>query len=187
VAVSGALSGQVTGQTSANPGEAPKRLPRYLPGVAVANGKHEATPSTAISAQTNRVAQAHSEAPQILLVEDNQVNQKVAVAQLSRMGYGVETVVNGREAVEAVERQSYGVGLMDCQMPEMDGFEATRLIRELEKRTGGRTVPIIAMTANAMNGDREACLQAGMNDYLAKPIRADDLQSILQKWLAKSI
>ena len=123
--------------------------------------------------------------PQILLVEDNQVNQKVALAQLKRLGYAVHTAVNGREAVEAVEQQRYDVVLMDCQMPEMDGFEATRLIRQLEERTG-RHVTIIAMTANAMNGDREACLEAGMNDYLSKPIRTEELKNLLKQWLEEA-
>jgi PAS domain S-box-containing protein len=144
--------------------------PKYLPEVASHNGYHPMTDP------------AQSAQPQILLVEDNQVNQKVAIAQLKRMGYTVEAVLNGREAVEAVERQVYAVILMDCQMPEVDGFEATRMIRALEDGRG-RSVPIIAMTANAMNGDREACLEAGMNDYLAKPIRPHELQAILQKWL----
>jgi PAS domain S-box-containing protein len=118
---------------------------------------------------------------ELLLVEDNLVNQKVALAQLKRMGYGVTTVMNGREAVEAVQQHTYAAVLMDCQMPEMDGFEATRLIRAWQRRIG-RRVPIIAMTANAMNGDREACLAAGMDDYIPKPIRTEELQRVLQKW-----
>jgi CheY-like chemotaxis protein len=122
--------------------------------------------------------------PSVLLVEDNQVNQKVALAQLKRLGYRADAVVNGREAVDAVERHDYAIVLMDCQMPEMDGFEATRLIRAQEAQIG-RHVPIVAMTANAMNGDREACLKAGMNDYLAKPIRAEELDAILKKWIER--
>jgi CheY-like chemotaxis protein len=125
----------------------------------------------------------------LLLVEDNLVNQKVALAQLKRMGYGVVAVMNGREAVEAVQQHTYAAVLMDCQMPEMDGFEATRLIRVLEghnaghrKEHSGRRIPIIAMTANAMNGVREACLAAGMDDYIPKPIRAEELQRVLKKW-----
>jgi PAS domain S-box-containing protein len=138
------------------------------------------------SGQTSSESSLSSGLPlsSVLLVEDNQVNQKVALAQLKRLGYTADAVVNGREAVDAVGRRAYAVVLMDCQMPEMDGFEATRLIRKQEERIG-RRVPIVAMTANAMNGDREACLKAGMNDYLAKPIRAEELDAILKKWIER--
>jgi PAS domain S-box-containing protein len=139
-------------------------------------------PAKEVVTNGNHQVLAGAAQPEILLVEDNQVNQMVALAQLKRLGYAVHAVNNGREAVEAVEHHAYAVILMDCQMPEMDGFEATRLIRALEERIG-RRVPIIAMTANAMNGDREACLDAGMNDYLAKPIRAEELRSVLRLWI----
>jgi CheY-like chemotaxis protein len=124
--------------------------------------------------------------PTILLVEDNLVNQKVALAQLHRMGYAVHAVSNGCEAVEAVAHHDYTVILMDCQMPEMDGFEATRLIRQQEQHASAnsdRPLPIIAITANAMNGDREACLTAGMDDYIAKPIHAEELHTLLERWM----
>jgi signal transduction histidine kinase/CheY-like chemotaxis protein len=122
----------------------------------------------------------------ILLVEDNIVNQKVVLRQLQRLGYGATVAVNGREAVNACLHQHYHLILMDCQMPEMDGFEATRLIRAAES-SGGAHTPIVAMTANAMAGDRELCLAAGMDDYLAKPLRIDELRDILTHWTACSV
>ncbi|MGE5249051.1 MAG: response regulator, partial [Bacteroidota bacterium] len=114
----------------------------------------------------------------ILLAEDNQVNQKLALRILEQMGYRADVASNGLEAVESIERQTYDVILMDVQMPEMDGLDATREIRKLS----GVTQPhIIAMTANAMEGDREVCLAAGMNDYVSKPIRVNELVDALLK------
>jgi PAS domain S-box-containing protein len=115
----------------------------------------------------------------ILLVEDNPVNQKVAIGYLSRLGYKAETAANGQDAVEAVERRGYDLILMDLQMPVMDGLEATRRIRAgLPKE---RQPLIIALTANAMPGDRETCIAAGMNDYLSKPVKIEELQSMIQR------
>ncbi|MDX2168087.1 MAG: histidine kinase N-terminal 7TM domain-containing protein [Deltaproteobacteria bacterium] len=114
----------------------------------------------------------------ILLAEDNQVNQKVALRMLSRLGYAADLAGNGVEALAAVRRAAYDVVLMDMQMPEMDGLEATRRIRDAADVAQPR---IIAMTANAMEGDREACLAAGMDDYLAKPVRIDDLSAALER------
>jgi CheY-like chemotaxis protein len=114
----------------------------------------------------------------ILLAEDNAVNQKLALRVLEQMGYRADVASNGIEAIESIERQTYDVILMDVQMPEMDGLDATRNIRELTEVKQPR---IIAMTANAMEGDRERCLAAGMNDYISKPIRVHELVEALQK------
>ncbi|MVW75808.1 response regulator [Pseudomonas xionganensis] len=117
----------------------------------------------------------------VLLVEDNPVNQTVIEAMLRSLGYQVSLVADGAQAVHCVSQQDFDAILMDCRLPIMDGYEATRLIRQL---AGRAETPIIALTANALQGDREACLQAGMNDYLAKPFKRADLQQILQRWLA---
>jgi PAS domain S-box-containing protein len=121
----------------------------------------------------------------ILLAEDNFMNQKLATRMLKKLGYVVDTVQNGREALESLKQTLYDVVFMDVQMPEMDGLEATQLFRayQQEQSIGLITPPyIIAMTANAMPGDREICLQAGMNDYISKPIRMDELQDLIVKY-----
>ena len=117
----------------------------------------------------------------ILLVEDNPASQKLAKLLLSKAGYQVEVADNGREAVEKYQSHPdhFDLIFMDVQMPEMDGLEATRLIRQADLKP----VPIIAMTANAMEGDRETCLDAGMNDYVAKPIRRDLVYAIIKRWV----
>jgi len=119
----------------------------------------------------------------ILLAEDNPVNQKVASIMLTKAGYQVDVADNGREAMEALERSSFALVFMDVQMPEMDGFEATAAIRDKEKQSG-QHLPIIAMTAHAMEGDRERCLEAGMDDYLSKPIQPKELMAVLEKWIS---
>jgi signal transduction histidine kinase/CheY-like chemotaxis protein len=116
----------------------------------------------------------------VLVVEDNVVNQKVAVRQLEKLGCRVDVAANGREALTAIEQLRYDLVLMDCQMPVMDGFEATAAIRA---RESGMRVPIIAMTANATSEDRDRCLAAGMDDYLAKPVRPEQLRARLDHWL----
>ncbi len=119
----------------------------------------------------------------ILLAEDNLVNQKIAVRLLANKGYEVAVVSNGREAVDERARSHYDLILMDCQMPVMDGYCATREIRDADRTSGQRT-PIVAMTANAMAGDRQRCLESGMDDYLSKPIRPADLYRIVELWTA---
>ncbi|MDB5336093.1 MAG: barA 2 [Planctomycetaceae bacterium] len=120
----------------------------------------------------------------ILLAEDNPVNQKVVLRTLEKRGHQIQLAVNGRIAVEASAVDEFDVILMDVQMPEMDGLTATRTIRLREQETGGRHIPIIAMTAHAMKGDQERCLGAGMDDYLTKPIKFSDLFDLLEKWSA---
>jgi two-component system, sensor histidine kinase and response regulator len=124
----------------------------------------------------------------ILLAEDNMINQMVGLALLEKCGYQADTVADGNAILQALSCKPYDVILMDCQMPEMDGYEATRAIRKLEqslRESGPESDPpvyIIAMTANAMQGDREKCLAAGMNDYLSKPVRGPELQAALERW-----
>ena len=130
-----------------------------------------ASAETAIE-QTNRLP--------ILLAEDNIVNQKVALKILDNLGYQVDAVDNGVDAVDAIGRKTYGLVLMDCQMPEMDGYQATPEIRKLQELE--RHLPIIALTAHAMRGDRERCLESGMDDYLTKPIKIPQLKETLEHW-----
>lgn len=128
------------------------------------------------------LAENHTQARlPILLAEDNMINQKVVVLMLKKLGYRVDVAADGGEALSAIGKVNYHLVLMDCQMPEVDGFEATLAIRQLEKGSG-RFTPIIALTANAMQGDRERCLACGMDDFLSKPVRLDDLARILEKY-----
>ena len=120
----------------------------------------------------------------ILLAEDNIVNQKVAQAMLKKMGLRADVVSDGQEAINALQNIPYDLVLMDCQMPEMDGFEATRCIRQNGSKVLNPRIPIIAMTAATMRGDREKCILAGMNDFIAKPFQKSELAEMLGKWLA---
>jgi CheY-like chemotaxis protein len=118
----------------------------------------------------------------VLLAEDQVVNRRVAELQLKALGFAADAVTNGAEAVEAVKNGDYQVVLMDVHMPIMDGFAAARAIREHE-RSSGNHVTIIALTANALPRDRQACLAAGMDDYLTKPLELDSLLTVLNRWV----
>ena len=123
----------------------------------------------------------------ILLVEDHPVNQQLALRQIAKLGYAADVVVNGREAVEVIARAAddYQLVLMDCHMPVMDGFAASRGIRKLEQTRGGR-IPIVAMTASALQSDRDACVAAGMDDFLSKPVRQNELRTTIARWMASA-
>jgi CheY-like chemotaxis protein len=120
--------------------------------------------------------------PPILIAEDNPINQKVIERMVQKLGYPVDLVATGSEAIDALSRRSYGLVFMDCQMPEVDGFEACREIRK--RQLTGPRVPIVAITANAMKGDRERCLAAGMDDYVSKPFKQDDLRTMIDRWIS---
>jgi CheY-like chemotaxis protein len=130
------------------------------------------------------------------MVEDNCVNQEICEAMLLKLGCEVDVAVNGRDGVEAAFSRHYDLVLMDCQMPDMDGFQAAAAIRLREKQTHDaqhaagsppRRVPIVALTANAMLGDQERCLAAGMDDYLAKPFNMEQLAARLERWLKPTV
>jgi len=124
----------------------------------------------------------------ILVAEDNRINQMYIVELLKHFGCTCYVVNNGDEALTALQEKSYSLVLMDCQMPEMDGFTASREIRRREAVDGqSRRIPIVALTANALKGDRDRCLDAGMDDYLSKPLQATQLQALLAKYLGQSV
>jgi CheY-like chemotaxis protein len=153
----------------------PSQLFDVLAGLFAGDAERAPRPAARSAAIDPEMARRHPLA--ILLAEDNAVNQKLALRLLSQMGYRADVAGNGLEAVQAVARQRYDVVLMDVQMPELDGLDATRQIRA--GQPAGGQPRIIAMTANAMQGDRELCLAAGMDDYVSKPIRVDELVDAL--------
>jgi signal transduction histidine kinase/CheY-like chemotaxis protein len=162
-----------------------------LPGL-ISEETPTAAPAPALPLITRHTLAETRSGPRILVAEDNLINQKLTVRMLEKLGYQSDIVENGQEALAALGRSSYALVLMDCQMPLVDGFEATRLIRHREsadqesteaKASDIRHIPIVALTANAMRGDRERCLAAGMDDYLTKPVRKEDLKGVLDRWI----
>ncbi len=156
------------------------RLMTLQPGAAADAPPAASTPA----APADPSSTARTGAPRILLVEDNAVNREVAVAMLESLGCTIDTAENGLLAIDAMTAAAYDAVLMDCQMPTMDGLTATGEIRRREQSTGAPRVPIIALTANAMEGDRERCLAAGMDDFLSKPFAQQQLATLLRRWLA---
>ena len=154
------------------------------------------SPSGAVSAsvdpddgaQAGQVVLVRPKDVRVLIAEDNTVNQRVVLKQLAKLGFAADAVANGLEVLSALQRVPYNIIIMDCQMPEMDGYEVTRRIRGSgrESYIHLRSAPyIVALTANALPGDRERCFEAGMNDYLTKPLRRGDLEAVLQRALLK--
>ncbi|MEM7355551.1 MAG: response regulator, partial [Acidobacteriota bacterium] len=116
----------------------------------------------------------------ILVAEDNHVNQMVAVAMLRKLGYRADVVANGLEVLETLQQVPYDLVLMDCQMPDMDGYEAAE---EIRRRSAGGDIPIVAMTAHALASDRDRCFASGMSDYIAKPVKVEVLRTVLERWI----
>ncbi len=150
----------------------------------VQNGKHylkERAEGNIVTRHT--ISENRRRALRILIVEDNMINQTITMEMINRLGYQADAVADGQEAVTALESIPYDLVLMDCQMPVMDGYEATRCIRDPKSAVLNHDIPIVAVTAFAMQGDREKCLDAGMDDYLAKPVKAEDLCEMVEKYL----
>ncbi len=153
---------------------------RLVTGESASTGKHTAGQ---IVTQYS-ISEDHKQRVSILLAEDNMVNQKIALHILeNKLGFHADAVINGKEAIESLERSDYDLVLMDCQMPEMDGYEAARKIRDEGSSVRNHGIPIIAMTANAVNGDKEKCLNAGMDDYITKPINRQEFTNIIKRYL----
>ncbi|UCF37761.1 MAG: response regulator [Acidobacteriota bacterium] len=161
-------------------GPGPKTVPKSAPLTSVETAELRPEPSAQPAPETSLL--------KILLVEDNEINRRVAQAMIGKLGHQTEVAVNGQDALEALGKAQYDLILMDCQMPVMDGFEATRLIRSKERSghtTYSKPIHIIAMTANALARDREECLEAGMNDYLSKPVSVQDLKAAIERFVTE--
>ncbi len=153
---------------------------RLVTGESASTGKHTAGQ---IVTQYS-ISEDHKRRVSILLAEDNMVNQKIALRLIEKkLGFHADAVTNGKEALQYLEKKDYDIVLMDCQMPEMDGYEATRKIRDENSSVRNHRIPIIAMTANAVNGDRQKCLDAGMDDYIAKPINRQEFTNVIKRYL----
>jgi two-component system, sensor histidine kinase and response regulator len=160
----------------------PVRQSQLYDSIATVRGYSSLLAPLSLSTPSNTAGPRPPGQTHVLVAEDNLVNQKVALRRLEKLGCHVDVVANGREAVEAVTRLSYDCVFMDCQMPELDGYEATAAIRRHEAH-GDAHLPIIAMTAHARQGDREQCLSAGIDDYVSKPVKSDKLLAVLRKWV----
>jgi CheY-like chemotaxis protein/HPt (histidine-containing phosphotransfer) domain-containing protein len=165
--------------------EAPPSPVVTVDGLKHAEGQARAEEPRRVPVDVAPAPSAALQTPRVLVAEDNPVNQKLIVRLLEKLGHKADVAANGLEAVEAMSRLGYSIVLMDCQMPEMDGFEATAEIRKRDLQDGIHT-PVIAVTAHAMKGDRERCLAAGMDDYVSKPVRSEDLKAALDRWLQKA-
>jgi len=162
----------------------PVKQSRLYDCLATVLGTSKAKPRTTGSVEVRAPAKKKDGSRfRILLAEDNIINQKVALKVLEKLGYRADAVADGEEAVKALESIPYDLVFMDCQMPVMDGYEATRAVRDSRSAVMNHDIPIIAMTANAMKGDREKCLAVGMNDYVSKPVSPQDLSAVLERWL----
>jgi CheY-like chemotaxis protein len=145
--------------------------------------REKQTGTKAVAPVKDRRIDLKTSALHVLLAEDNTVNQRLATRLLEKRGHRVTVANNGQEAISLLERSSFDLVLMDVQMPLIDGLEATRIIRKREKET--RThMPIVALTAHAIKGDEERCIEAGMDSYLAKPIRPEELDAVLQRYMS---
>jgi CheY-like chemotaxis protein len=151
-----------------------------------ARGEGSPMPQRVVPAESPSPAQEPTFGAAVLLAEDNLVNQEVTREYLRTLGCRIDVVATGLGALEALERASYDMVLMDCQMPEMDGLEATAMLRLRERQTNQkRRTPVIAITANAFEGERQRCLEAGMDDFISKPFNRDELRVILQRWFSQ--